>query len=85
MDLKNTTARAISAALIDAHRGVGNATGLVLTLVIVTSESRFEEVLEAAKASATAHPSRVIVATYAAGDEPRLDATVEVGEGLPAT
>jgi len=83
VDLKNTTARAISAALIDAHRGVGNASGLVLTLVIVTSESRFEGVLEAAKASATAHPSRVIVATYADGDEPRLDATVEVGEGLP--
>lgn len=83
VDLKSTTARAIASALIDAHRGVGNATGLVLTLVIVTSESRLDEVLEAAKASATAHPSRVIVASYADGDEPRLDASVQVGEGLP--
>lgn len=83
IDLKNTSSNEITAALINAHRGVGNATGLVLTLVIVTSESRFEEVLEAAKASATTHPSRVIVATYADGDEPRLDASVEVGEGLP--
>lgn len=83
MELKNTTSRAISATLVDAHRGAGSASGLVLTLVIVTSESRFSDVLEAAKASATAHPSRVIVATYADGDEPRLDATVEVGEGLP--
>lgn len=83
VDLKSTTARAIAAALIDAHRGVGNATGLVLTLVVVTSESRLDEVLEAAKASATAHPSRVIVVSYADGDEPRLDASVQVGEGLP--
>ncbi|SHJ32518.1 glucose-6-phosphate dehydrogenase assembly protein OpcA [Tessaracoccus bendigoensis DSM 12906] len=83
VELKNTTSRAISAALVDAHRGVGSASGLVLTLVIVTGESRFSEVLEAAKASATAHPSRVIVATFDDGSESGLDATVEVGEGLP--
>ena len=81
--LKNTSAREISGALIEAHRGVGNATGLVLTLLIVTDDSRFDEVLEAAKASATTHPSRVIVVNYASEDEPNLDATVEVGEGLP--
>ena len=83
VELKNTSAREISGALIEAHRGVGNATGLVLTLLIVTDDSRFDEVLEAAKASATAHPSRVIVVNYASEDEPNLDATVEVGEGLP--
>lgn len=83
VELKNTSAREISGALIEAHRGVGNATGLVLTLLIVTDDSRFDEVLEAAKASATAHPSRVIVVNYASEDKPNLDATVEVGEGLP--
>lgn len=83
VELKNTSAREISGALIEAHRGVGNATGLVLTLLIVTDDSRFDEVLEAAKASATTHPSRVIVVNYASEDEPNLDATVEVGEGLP--
>lgn len=55
----------------------------MLTLLIVTSDEHFDDALEAAKASATAHPSRVIVVTYADGPEPYLDAAIEVGEGLP--
>lgn len=83
IELRNTSAREISGALIEAHRGVGSATGLVLTLLIVTNDDRFDEVLEAAKASATEHPSRVIVVNHTEQEESRLDASVEVGEGLP--
>lgn len=83
IELRKTSAREISGALIEAHRGVGNASGLVLTLLIVTNDTRFDEVLEAAKASATAHPSRVIVVNNIDRGKDNLDATVEVGEGLP--
>lgn len=83
MTLADTSAREVAAALIDARRSVGSASGLVLTLLIVTSDEHFDDALEAAKASATAHPSRVIVVTYADGPEPYLDAAIEVGEGLP--
>lgn len=83
VDLTDTSSRDVAAALIRARRTVGSASGLVLTLLIVTTDDHFDEVLEAAKASATAHPSRVIVVTYVDGDAPRLDASIEVGEGLP--
>ena len=82
-ELTDTSSRDIAAALIKARRTVGSASGLVLTLLIVTDDEHFDDVLEAAKASATAHPSRVIVVTYVDATEPRLDAQIQVGEGLP--
>lgn len=83
VELKDTSARDIEDALLRARRWVGNASGMVLTLLIVTDDVHFDEVIDAAKASATAHPSRVIVVTYVDDDNTRLDASIEVGEGLP--
>ena len=82
IELTDTSSRDVASALISAKRTAG-ASGLVLTLLIVTTDEHFDEVLEAAKASATAHPSRVILVTYVEADQARLDATIEVGEGLP--
>lgn len=83
IDLKDTTARAISSELTKAHRGAG-ASGLVLTLIIATDDAHFDAAIQAAKASAYAHPSRVIVVTDNNSDGgPSLDATIEVGDGLP--
>lgn len=82
IELKETNAREISAELTKARRGAG-ASGLVLTLIIVTSDAHFDDAIEAARASAVAHPSRVIVVTTSEGDEPRLDARIQVGDGLP--
>lgn len=83
IELNNTTSRAISAALVRTRRGAGSATGQVLTLIIVTDDDHADIALQAAKASATAHPSRVIVVTYVDGRSPRLDARLQVGEELP--
>ncbi|HMR50250.1 MAG TPA: glucose-6-phosphate dehydrogenase assembly protein OpcA [Arachnia sp.] len=82
IELNQTTSREISAALVRAKRGAG-AAGQVLTLVIVTDDDHAARALEAAKASATAHPSRVIVVNYVDGDDSHLDATLQVGEDLP--
>ncbi len=82
IDLQNTSSREISAELTKARRGAG-ASGLVLTLIISTTDEHFDAAIEAARASATAHPSRVIVVTHVDDDQPRLDAKIQVGDGLP--
>ena len=82
VELNNTTTQDVAAALLRAHREVGPTSGMVLTLLVVSDDEHQDEVLEAARASATAHPSRVIVVTNSGG-EPRLHAKIQVGEGLP--
>lgn len=82
IELKNTTTREVASELLRARRNVGPASGMVLTLLVVSDADHRDNALQAARASATAHPSRVIVVTYASG-EPRLDAEIQVGEGIP--
>lgn len=82
IELKNTNTREVASELLRARRNVGSASGMVLTLLVVSDEEHRDDALQAARASATAHPSRVIVVTYADG-EPRLDAEIQVGEGIP--
>ncbi|MEO7588386.1 MAG: glucose-6-phosphate dehydrogenase assembly protein OpcA [Arachnia sp.] len=82
IELKNTTTREVASELLRARRNVGSASGMVLTLLVVSDEDHRDDALQAARASATAHPSRVIVVTYADGD-PQLDAEIQVGEGIP--
>lgn len=83
INLEETTAREVSSSLIRARREVGSASGMVLTLVVVSDEKHREDVIRAARASATAHPSRVVVVTYDDDAEARLDAEIQVGEGIP--
>ncbi len=82
IELKNTTTREVASELLRARRNVGSASGMVLTLLVVSDQDHRDDALQAARASATAHPSRVIVVTYADG-EARLDAEIQVGEGIP--
>ena len=82
IELNNTTTQDITSALIRAHREVGPTSGMVLTLLAITDDNHRDEVLEAARASAMAHPSRVIVISKAGG-ETGLHAKIQVGEGLP--
>lgn len=82
IELNDTSSREVAAALTTAKRTAG-ASGMVFTLIIVTNAEHFGDVLTAAKASATANPSRVIVVRYSDNSSSRLDATIEVGEGMP--
>lgn len=80
--LKDTTASAIDRALIAARRAGGSqATGQVLTLVVVTSADENADAVEAAASTAAEHPSRILVVRrrpdQAPGGNPtRLDAEV---------
>lgn len=76
--LKDTTASGINKALIAARRAGGSqATGQVLTLVVVTDDDEHAEAAEAAVETAAEHPSRILVARCRPGADPaRLDAEV---------
>lgn len=76
--LKDTTASAINRALIATRRAGGSqATGQVLTLVVVTDDDAHADAVEAAVSTAAEHPSRILVARCrSAAEAVRLDAEV---------
>lgn len=86
VDLTDTTAGAIAAALVQARHSAGvPAIGMVLTLVIVTDENGSYDALRAANDAAREHPSRILVAIQRPGRAvPRLDAEVRfLGDSGP--
>jgi glucose-6-phosphate dehydrogenase assembly protein OpcA len=85
IDLTDTTTSAIHDALTQARRRMGGpASGMVLTLVIVTTESEQYDAVRAASQAGREHPSRVIaVITRKPAAESRLDAEIRVGESGP--
>src|SRR6202161_1577434 len=85
IDLTDTTTGAILEALSQARRRLGGpASGMVLTLIIVTDESSQYDAVRAANHAGREHPSRVLsVITRRPKAESRLDAEIRVGEGGP--
>src|SRR5437773_363322 len=85
IDLTETTTGAIARALQQARQRLGGpASGMVLTLVIVTDETSQYDAVRAANEAAREHPCRVLVVITrrpAAGS--RLDAEIRVGETSP--
>ncbi|SFC81297.1 glucose-6-phosphate dehydrogenase assembly protein OpcA [Streptomyces aidingensis] len=86
IDLTDTTAGQINAALVKARRASGTpAVGMVLTLVIVTDEGNHYDALKAATEAAREHPCRILVVIRRPGRTPRqragarLDAEVRRG------
>ncbi|HVE26334.1 MAG TPA: glucose-6-phosphate dehydrogenase assembly protein OpcA [Sporichthya sp.] len=76
--LHGTTASAIDRALIAARRAGGSqATGQVLTLVVVTAGDAQAEAVEAAVSTAAEHPSRILITRRRPDEGPtRLDAEI---------
>lgn len=83
ISLEDTSTRDVVSSLVSARRQVGPTSGMVLTLIVVSADRYRDQVLEAARASAMDHPSRVISVTFTDSEEPRLDAELQVGEGIP--
>ncbi|HEV2376718.1 MAG TPA: glucose-6-phosphate dehydrogenase assembly protein OpcA [Streptosporangiaceae bacterium] len=82
IDLTETTTAAIQDALRQARlRWGGPASGMVLTLVIVTDEAAQYDAVRAASIAGREHPCRIIVViTRNPGAPSRLDAEIRVGE-----
>jgi len=85
IDLTDTTTSAIHDALTQARRRMGGpASGMVLTLIIVTDEAEQYDAVRAASQAGREHPSRILaVITRKPRAEPRLDAEIRVGETGP--
>ncbi|MDO5662453.1 MAG: glucose-6-phosphate dehydrogenase assembly protein OpcA, partial [Brachybacterium sp.] len=80
-DLPDTTASAVDKKLIDLREHAGVTTlGRVLTLIIVTTDGRFDEPLEAAVRASHEHPARMIVLDIDADSaDSGLDAEIRLG------
>ena len=85
IDLTDTTTSAIQQALTEARRRMGGpASGMVLTLIIVTDEAAQYDAVRAASQAGREHPSRIVaVITRRPKAESRLDAEIRVGETGP--
>ena len=85
IDLTDTNASAVSAALVSARRAAGNqAVGMVLTLIVVVDEATHYDALRSARDAGREHPSRILVVITRPGrGEPRLDAEIRVADGRP--
>jgi glucose-6-phosphate dehydrogenase assembly protein OpcA len=85
IDLTDTTTSSIHEALTQARRRLGGpASGMVLTLIIVTDESAQYDAVRAASQAGREHPSRVLaVITRKPKAESRLDAEIRVGDTGP--
>ncbi|MQA03145.1 MAG: glucose-6-phosphate dehydrogenase assembly protein OpcA [Streptosporangiales bacterium] len=81
IDLTDTNSSAIASALLDARRRSGSPTvGMVLTLVIDTTEDDHADALRAATEAAREHPCRILtVIRHSGRDKARLDAELSVG------
>jgi glucose-6-phosphate dehydrogenase assembly protein OpcA len=85
IDLTETTTSAINDALRQARLRLGGvASGMVLTLVIVTDEGEQYDAVRAASAAGRQHPCRILVVIVRRPhDRSRLDAEIRVGETSP--
>jgi len=81
IDLTETNASAVAAALVRARRRAGSpAMGMVLTLVVVTDENRCDDSMTTAATVSAEHPSRILgVIRGSARGSARLDASVKIG------
>ena len=85
IDLTDTGTGAINDALRQARLRLGGvASGMVLTLVIVTDEGAQYDAARAASAASRQHPCRILVVIIRRPkDRSRLDAEIRVGETSP--
>ena len=85
IDLTDTTTNAIYEAMTEARRRLGGAAlGMVLTLIVETSEAAQYDAMRAANHAGREHPCRVLgVITRRPNAESRLDAEIRVGETGP--
>ena len=86
IDLTDTTTGAILEALTQARRRMGGpASGMVLTLIIVTTEAEQYEAVRAASHAGREHPSRIlaVISPRRPKSDSRLGAEIRVGETGP--
>lgn len=78
--LEDTSGGAVAAAIAtERHRMGSSATGMVLTLLILTDEESQADATAAAVGAARQHPMRIVTLIPRPGKDTRLDAEISVG------
>lgn len=81
--IKGTTSAGIQSAISEIRQTLGAASGMVFTLLVLPQPRDLDEVMDACLEAGREHPSRIIVATDGSSRSDRMDAEIQVGEGLP--
>ncbi|MEI6360641.1 MAG: glucose-6-phosphate dehydrogenase assembly protein OpcA [Actinomycetes bacterium] len=78
--LEDTSGGAVAAAIAsERHRMGSSATGMVLTLLILSDEESQADATAAAVSAARQHPMRIVTLIPRPGKDTRLDADISVG------
>lgn len=77
IDMHDTTANKVAAALLDWHHEMGNAgSGMVHSFIVATDRDDFDKAYQAALAANREHPSRILIVVRDPEGEDGLDATI---------
>lgn len=83
INLTDTSSSDIAAALLKARHNLGNASGMVLTLIVQAERRALERVYSASQIAAREHPSRLILVVNHASKTTKMDAEVHLAEDVP--
>ena len=83
INLTDTQSSEIAAALLRARRNLGNASGMVLTLLVAAEQRTYTKVYEAARVAAREHPSRLILVVNTGSRTTKMDAEIHLAEDVP--
>jgi glucose-6-phosphate dehydrogenase assembly protein OpcA len=81
--LTHTDTSEIGNALLKARSRLGNASGLVLTLIVAAEQRSFAKAYAAAQTAAREHPCRLVLVVKTSGKTDRLDAEIHLAEDTP--
>ncbi len=83
IELSHTNASEIAEAALNAHKTTGQASGLVMTLVVMSTSQQYTHAFDAAQATAAEHPSRILMVVNSKSPKTAMDAEIRVDEGVP--
>ncbi len=83
IELTDTNASAVAARALSARRSTGIASGLVMTLIVMSTTQQYSQAFDAAQATAAEHPSRILMVLTSKSTKTAMDAEIRIGEGVP--
>ena len=83
INLTDTQSSEIAAALLRARRNLGNASGMVLTLLVAAEQRTYTKVYQAAQVAAREHPSRLVLVVSTGARSTKMDAEIHLAEDVP--
>lgn len=81
--LKGTSSAGIQSAISEIRHTLGAGSGMVFTLLVLPQPGDRDDVTDACLEAGREHPSRIIVATDGSSRSDRMDAEIQIGEGIP--